>query len=300
MKKLLVWSIILFVVLWGILCTQMPPEEAVRYAWVIIPLVLCIQPLLYYAWAPLVESCAPVRFCGREPGPEPAHAQGEQGVKLTSIPLPPGDSVLVRDESYTAGYTEHADCRLKKSICLIFSWKYWFMSYTCGLRMLTRFTNPAQNERALDISITSNDPDEYFAVINVEPGQRYYFTPSDLVAISGGVEIHARWRLWLPAWCMGQVRAYVLSGRGTVVVRAIGGITAGHLENGREDVRKLHSLICASQGVHLHVRRTETFLSYLLGRADLFDLRLTGNGAYCIRNSMERPFGAGLGQWLGF
>lgn len=298
MKSMFILSLALFAALWVALSTQMPPAEALCRAWPALLLAPLIPLLRYYVIAPLVEKCAPVCFCGREPGPEPRPAQGEQGVKLTSIPLPPGDSLLVRDESYTAGYTEHVDCPLRKGTCLLLSWRYWFMSYTCGLRLLTRFTNPAHNPGSLDIAVSSNDPDEYFSIITLEPGQRYYVTPSDIVAISGGVDIRACWRLWLPAWCMGQVRAYVLSGHGRVVVRAMGGITAGSLEGGRVAVRKLHSLVCASQGVHLHVRRTETFLSFLLGKADLFDLRLVGSGSYCIRNAAEPA--AGPGKLIGF
>ena len=298
MKTLLVWSIILFAVLWGILCTQMPPEAALCYAWVVIPLVLCIQPLIYYVWAPLVEACAPVCFCGSEPAADPAPAEGERGVKLTGVPVPPGDCLLVRDEAYTAGYTEFEDSRLRKGTQMLLSWRYWFMSWRCGLTVLTRFSNPADSTRTHEVNITSNDPDEYFSLITLEPGQHCYVTPSDIVAVSGGVNIRARWRLWLPAWCMGQVRAYVASGRGTVVVRAVGGITAGTLEPGQVTVRKLHSLICASQGVQLHVRRTETLIPYLLGKATLFDLRLQGHGSYCIRNTFSHA--TAVGRLLGF
>ena len=298
MKTLLIWSAILFVALWGALCTQMPPEEALRYAWLVIPVVLCIQPLIYYIWAPLVEACAPVCFCGSEPAADPAPAAGEKGVKLTAVPVPPGDCLLVRDEEYTAGYTEFEDSRLRKGTQMMLSWRLWYMSWRCGLHVLTRFSNPDDSSRTHEVNITSNDPDEYFSVITVEPGQRYYITPADIVAVSGGVDIRAHWRLWLPAWCMGQVRAYVASGRGTVVVRAVGGITADTLEPGQVTVRKLHSLICASQGVQLHVRRTETLIPYLLGKATLFDLRLQGHGTYCIRNTYSHSTVAG--RLLGF
>ncbi len=300
MKTLFIWSLILFLAAWGGLCTQMPPEEALRYAWVVIPLVLCIQPLLYYLWAPLVERCSAVAFCGRDAAAAPAPAEGEKGVKLTTVSLAPGESMLVRDEAYTGGYTEFEDSRLEKSTKWLLSWKYWYLCRTRGLSMLTRFTNPEDSTRTHEITITSNDPDEYFSAFTLEPGQRYYITPSDLVAISGGVELGSRWRLWLPAWCMGQVRAYVLSGCGTVVVRSVGGMTAGSLKPGEVTVRKLHSLIYASQGVQLQVRRTETLIPYLTGRATLFDLRLQGSGNFCIRNVAERPLGLGLGRFLGF
>ena len=221
--------------------------------------------------------------------------------------LPPGDSLLVRDEKFSGGYEEYAGSELEKRTQILFSWQYWIMSCLCGLCILTRFTNKSASGRTHSISITSDDPDEYFTL---EPGQRCSITPSDLVAFSGSISISARWRAWLPAWCMGQIRHYVLTGPGMAVVRAEGGITEDEVHPGKVVIRRKHCLISASEGILLHIRRTETLIPYLLGITSLFDLRLMGNGKYRIRNVVTIPrsvadrashlFLEGLGKFLGF
>ena len=291
---------------------QLHAGEALCYTWYVFLAMLALRLLCYYALAPLVERCKPVCPCGRTDGgvlPR-GSGHGEQGVKLATISLPPGQSLLVRDESYTGGYMEYDDGLLQKRTQFLFSWEYWLMSMLCGLCLLTRFSNPQNATRPHDVAITSDDPDEYFSTFTIEPGQRFYITPSDLVAFTDGIRIYAGWHFRLPSWSMGQVRCYTLTGSGTVVVRAEGGITAGSLRHGETAIRKRHSLICASRGIRLHVRRTETLVPFLLGNASLFDLRLQGTGAYLIRNAVTRPrslserashiFLESLGKFLGF
>lgn len=289
---------------------QLHALEAFCYTCCVFLAMLALRLLCYFAFAPLVEGCDPVCPCGHSEEGETEQTRGEEGVKLATIPLPPGEALLVRDESYTGGYMEYDNGLLQKRTQLLFSREYWLMSWLCGLCLLTRFTNPAGGVRTHDITITSDDPDEYFSTFTLQAGRRCYISPSDLVAFTGGVRIYARWRAWLPAWCMGQIRYYVLTGNGAVVVRAEGGITAQNLKTGETAVRKRHSLISASQGVRLHVRRTETLLPFLLGNASLFDLRLQGNGCFRMRNAVTRPrslterashvFLESLGKFLGF
>lgn len=294
-----------------LLALQVNAGEAFTYTCGVFLAMLALRLLSYYVLAPLVESCESIHPCGRAEGASiSTSAQGEQGVKLACVPLPPGEALLVRDESYTGGYMEYDDGLLQKRTQLLFSHTYWLMSWLCGLCLLTRFTNPANGTRTHDITITSDDPDEYFSIFKLAEGQRCYITPSDLVAFTGGIRVYARWRAWLPAWCMGQIRYYVLTGSGTVVVRAEGGITASPLAGGESAVRKKHSLISASQGIRLHVRRTETLIPFLMGNASLFDLRLQGCGSFRMRNAITRPrsltdrvshvFLESLGKFLGF
>ena len=273
--------------------------------------LVVLKLLAYYAAAPVVEKLDAITPFSRVGSTGPAQdITGERGVKLVNLDLPPGESLLVRDEKYTGGYEEYADSELEKRTQILFSWKYWLMSWLCGLCILTRFTNKSSTGRTHSISITSDDPDEYFTAITLAPGERCSITPSDLVAFSGSISIFGRWRAWLPAWCMGQIRHYVLAGPGMVVVRAEGGITGDEVHPGKVAIRRKHCLISASQGVLLHVRRTETLIPYLLGITGLFDLRLMGNGNYRIRNVITAPrsvadrashlFLEGLGKFLGF
>lgn len=272
--------------------------------------ILLFRLFCYYVVAPAIGHCDPINPCGNLEKEPHTGAENEKSRKLINIYLKPGESLLVRDESYTGGYIDHKSGAMKKETQWIFSHRYWLMSWLSGLCILTRFTNPATGAHTHEISITSDDPDEYFSIFTMAPGQKCFITPSDLVAFTDGLRISARWNVYPPAWCMGQIRYYVLSGSGTVVVRAEGGVTARNLASDEIAVRKKHSLICATQGVTQHVRRTETLIPFLLGNASLFDLKLEGAGAFHIRNAITRPhtlierashvFLESLGKFLGF
>ena len=267
----------------------------------------------FYGIAPLIEKLRGFKlFDPEEKAPDVTEATSvsDASSKLLTLPLEPGQVLTVCDEAYTGGYSDEDSERLSKSTKWIFSGRYWIMSVLCGLVLMTRFKNKG-NTKTQHITITSDDPDEYFSELRVQEGSKFYITPADLVAYSDGIHIRAHWRLFsLTAWCMGQVRYYTLAGSGRVVVRSEGGITINRVTPGNSYICKKHSIISAEQGVRMHVRRTETLAPYLFGRSGLFDLRLHGNGAYRMRNAISTPhtlserashlFMESLGAFFGF
>lgn len=268
----------------------------------------------FYIFAPWIERRQSIQlFEGEAAAGASGSAElgGEQGSKLLTLPLAPGQVLTVCDEDYTGGYTDADVAKLKKRTQWLFSGRYWLMSWLCGLVLMTRFENARANTETHYITVTSDDPDEYFAEQHLEEGHPIFISPSDLVAYSDGIRIRAHWRLLSPvAWSMGQVRYYSLSGRGRVVVRSDGGLTGKSVTTGCSYICKKHSIISAEQGVRLHVRRTETLMPYLFGKSDLFDLRLHGTGFFRMHNALHQPhtvservshiFMESLGAFFGF
>ena len=268
----------------------------------------------FYIFAPWIERRQSIQlFEGKAAAGAPGTVEhgGEQGNKLITLPLAPGQVLTVCDEDYTGGYTDADVAKLKKRTQWLFSVRYWLMSWLCGLVLMTRFENARANTETHYITVTSDDPDEYFSEQHLEEGQPIFISPSDLVAFSDGIRIRAHWRLLSPvAWSMGQVRYYSLSGRGRVIVRSDGGLTGKSVTPGCSYICKKHSIISAEQGVRLHVRRTETLMPYLFGKSDLFDLRLHGTGFFRMHNALHQPhtvservshiFMESLGAFFGF
>ena len=268
----------------------------------------------FYIFAPWIERRQSIRLFEKEAAagsPGSAEHSGERGSKLLTLPIAPGQVLTVCNEDYTGGYTDADVAKLKKRTQWLFSVRYWLMSWLCGLVLMTRFENARANTETHYITITSDDPDEYFSEQHLEEGHPIFISPSDLVAYSDGIRIRAHWRLLsLVAWSMGQVRYYSLSGRGRVVVRSDGGLTGKSVTPGCSYICKKHSIISADQGVHLHVRRTETLMPYLFGKSDLFDLRLHGTGFFRMHNALHQPhtiseclshiFMESLGAFFGF
>ena len=266
----------------------------------------------YYLIAPLIEKMRTINLFEKE---EPSETQpvesADKGKKLITLMLQPGESITVRDESYSGGYTDYRDGQLIKRTCWIFSLRYLIMSWLCGLYLMTRFTHVRPDGTPHELIITSDDPDEYFTVITLRKGDKRYITPSELVAYSDSIQLKAHWRFFsLVAWCMGQVRYYILSGEGQVVLKSEGGITASRVSGTKCCIRKKHSVIYTTEGVKMHIRRTETFAPYFLGRTGLFDLRMQGNGFFYMRNAAVKPttltdkiaytFLEGIGKFFGF
>lgn len=268
--------------------------------------------LLFYGLAPWVERLGSLSLPGtgnQSEGRDDEEPSGELGHKMLHLTLRPHESISVRDESFCAGYSESP--QLSKNTHWIFSPHHPIMSLFCGLTLMTRFRSSPQSTMEHTLSISSDDPDEYFSELTIREGESVLISPTDLVAFSSGIHISACWKLFsLPAWCLGQIRYYSLSGAGSVVVRSQGGITRLNVSPSLSFIRKKHSLISASNGVLLSAHRTETLVPYLLGRTDLFDLQLRGSGCVRLRNAQVAPttlvektfytFLEGLGKLLGF
>ena len=268
--------------------------------------------LLFYGLAPWVEGLGSLHLSDSNTTlPQSTHSEndGEFGCKMLHIALRPDESISVRDETFCAGYSDSP--QLTKDTHWIFSLRHPLMSILCGLTLMTRFRSAPESTVEHTLSISSDDPDEYFSKLFLREGERVLISPTDLVAFGSGIQISACWKLFsLPAWCLGQIRYYTLTGPGTVVVRSQGGITQLTVSPALPLIRKKHSLITSSSGVLLSARRTETLVPYILGRTDLFDLQLRGEGCVRLRNAQVVPatlvektfytFLEGLGKLLGF
>lgn len=274
-------------------------------------LILCAQmtkALLYFVIAPLVELLDPITFRRGGAIPQCALECKQVGQKSLDFELLPQESLIVRSEEYVRGYM--ADENLKRSTRWILSWRRLFMSMFSGLVMMVRYSN--KSERPLNIHISSDEPSEYFARIDLDGSIPHFVTPSALIAVTGNIRFTACWRLWIPAWCIGQIHYYMLRGKGSIVVRSFGGVTSGGVSDKEKctPVLKPHAVLTSGGAVRMHAKRTEVFWPYFFGRSSLYDLRLTGEGSYCSANAetpartmvegFVRILGSCIGRYLGF
>lgn len=290
--------------------------DAFGYTVSCIILYIPFKFFCYYVLAPVVsrrpcvsfDDASRVSSIGAESELKSSEKVGE---KSLSIQILPTESITIIGEEYIQGHKVQLNSKIEKSTCWMLDWRHPIMCLVCRLCLMTHFENRLDNQAPFELSITSNNADEYFVCINIKQGEKYYISPSDLVALGSGVRLSATWRLGtLAAWCMGQVRFFEVSGAGRVVVRSLGGFTQGVVTSDTEVVERKHSLTCASQGVTLHVERNQTLWPVLTGEANMFDLRLNGEGTYLTSNvvsdessSSEKvvhAFWRALGQFLGF
>ena len=267
--------------------------------WVTALLLAVVMTFAPFVWrlftfcivAPLVERVRPFRPVQEREKVKrgPTTPSGETGVKNLKLTLSPGEELIVRDETYVS-------CReigMEHRFIWLYSWRYPIMSICCKLTNLVAYK--ATVDKSGELSISSDDPDEYFCSLPLPPGEQLIILPSDLVAFNDDVIIRRRWCFSPHAFCYGQLRFFILCGPersqgqppARVVVRSLGGITKENITAGGYAFQK-RSLITASADVEMSVRRTESFWNYFVGRSTLFDLRLSGSGEVRIHNAQNK------------
>lgn len=215
-----------------------------------------------------------------------------------------GHSILIKNQDYINKYAPE-NCR-KKTVWL-FSWKHPIMSWLEDLTVLTRFI-PESPAQSVSVDITHSDPTIYFTTIKLS-SHPVYITPASIVAYSGSMKLKAIWsNLFNPAaWVMGRVRFYTATGDGILVIQGHGKLVNHTLTDSM--VLKMDSLAAAHSHLRFGVKPNETFIPYLLGQANLFDLKLSGKGqaiqtTAMPSSSMMAKFRdsalAILGKFLGF
>lgn len=184
-----------------------------------------------------------------------------------------GHSILIKNQDYINKYAPE-NCR-KKTVWL-FSWKHPIMSWLEDLTVLTRFI-PESPAQSVSVDITHSDPTIYFTTIKLS-SHPVYITPASIVAYSGSMKLKAIWsNLFNPAaWVMGRVRFYTATGDGILVIQGHGKLVNHTLTDSM--VLKMDSLAAAHSHLRFGVKPNETFIPYLLGQANLFDLKLSGKG----------------------
>ena len=157
------------------------------------------------------------------------------------------------------------------------------MSLCAGLSAMNEYKN--KSGESLSIDITSNDPDDYFIEIELKDSNPAFILPSHIKALSPSLKIECKWRLnSIVSWCLFRVRYYVISGTGKIVLSSKGGFANKKISSEVLHRRKPSSLIFADSKLKWDVVRTELWYPYIIGKTELFDLNIKGNGNYLIKN----------------
>lgn len=248
---------------------------------------------VYYAVAPLFTGRRLRLFAEGPDGGDSASGSvrfEDGGRKCLGVRVERGRSLVVVGEDYINGYTESSG--LRKRTRWLFSWKYPFMSFFCGLRAMNEYINRGAVPACVDI--TSDDPNEYFIEIELKNCKGAFIVPSVLKAYTvdnedpeGGLKLSLAWRPFsITALCLKRVRYYKISGSGRIVLSSFGGFNGYELSE-QAHRHKPSSLVFADTALVQTLARTETFYPFLCGRTDLFDLQIEGRGKFVAKNTVS-------------
>lgn len=248
---------------------------------------LAVKLVLYYLVAPLASRRGPVRLSG--PFEPRAFARagtrgrsGKVSAESIALRLAPGEELLVRPE-----FLQSTPEQAGKRTAWLLNPALPFTSLLSGLYLLTRVH--AAPDQAVVLSAMDDPLDELCEVVLPE-GAAMVCQPRALAGVvqprGTPLRVIRHWRLGsLHAWLTLQLRYLVFHGSGRLVVKGRRGVRMEPAGGGR--LIRQAATLGFDASVPYSSARTETFVPYWLGKAELFHDRFGGvDGSYFYE---ERP-----------
>jgi hypothetical protein len=258
---------------------------------------IAIKVFLYFVIAPWASKQPPIQLLSGAKGDVrarlDAHAVLDSGkVSSVSIPISLKDDweLLVRPE-----YLQSTSIEAKKST-------QWLLNaeipYTCllsGMFLLTRVRSPTSENVVVS---ATNDPLSEVCVVELAEQTAFVCQPRALIGVvqdpNCPVAITRHWRLGsLQSWLTLQLRFLVFHGPGQLIVAGCRGVRMEHAGTGR--IINQAATLGFSANVCYANTRCETFMSYWMGKEDLFNDIFTGDlGTYIYEEMPEYKHKSGI------
>ncbi|MGH9858264.1 MAG: hypothetical protein ACRD4B_10510, partial [Acidobacteriota bacterium] len=230
---------------------------------------ICWRAFWYFGIARLAKHAPPVRLQKSEVGRIDVYPSR----KNLPVLLAGGEKLYTR-MAWLHQYTPDA----RKRTRFLFDWKAPFISYAAGLAELTEVTAPMDIDSTQIVLSSAENPDTFLCEARLEnhPGVVVY--PSQVVAISGNLELDTRWTLWnLHSWVAGRLRYIIFSGTGRLYIKGMAGVDPVSVNE--KGVRLSESILIAFESrLSFSTVRTETFWPYYRRLTPLFDYQFEGGG----------------------
>lgn len=223
------------------------------------------------------------------------HEAAGSGVSRRVV-VSPGNELIIRPE-----YLQSSMKRGRIDSVLMLNRAIPIGSLAVGMVGLTRIRAGDENE-VVTISATHDSFDKV-ALISLPHGAGFVLRPRNLIGVLQPSEHPVRIdRVWkaghLAAWLTLQFRFLVFEGPGTLLVKGARGVALEPAATGRRIAGD--ATMGWSAGLRYSVRRSETFLAYLLGKQALYNDTFEGERGKLLYEEMPRSRAKGgvLGRGL--
>jgi uncharacterized protein (AIM24 family) len=232
----------------------------------------------YYLLAPLARLSPLMQFL--PPGSD-GELHAGKSAKAQDHKLNADAGLLARME-----WVQRYPAKSRKKTRFLWRWKAPFTSFAAGLSEMTEIVNEGREPEASIELCSGTDPDMQVIPIELYRHSGLVLRPTHVVAVSGDIELKARWRLFnLHAWVSGTLRHLMFSGTGMIYVRGCGGVVAHETDN--LPVRMEEARIIGYDGrVGVATARTETFWPYYRGKTSLYDYEFSGDGLVIYQQAL--------------
>lgn len=264
------------------------------------------RTLMFWVVAPWLGRVPPIRLL---PGETGGGIHLHPSARVAPIEVQPGQAVFTR-----AGHVRQVEAGVSRTRWF-YDVRFPFLSYVAGLFLLTEIRAPAESGRPVRVTLAAtgeHSADTYVLRIDLMDHPGLVIAPRNLVAVTDGLSLEARWRPGnLHAWARGQLRYVSLRGTGSIWIEGFGDVH-GETLDGAESHQGGEAYLCFDGRLESRTRRRETFWPYLLGRVPLLEVGLQGHGVFAWQKSagatgLESPvvrawnaFWNIVGKFLGF
>jgi hypothetical protein len=268
----------------------------VRTAWIegrwIVYAVFCaylfgglvMAVLLYFGWARLMANKLPMQLLKRETA---LPTFGECGTLIEHM-LWPGERLWVRKR-----FLHSADTELTRKKRMLPDWRHPLSWLLAGCSGLTELRNERSNGERQVVFTNMNDQFAELIVVSVPEGGSFIARAGHVMGLIADIgrapDIRRHWQFssWY-SWVAGQFGYFGFYGPCRIVVSCVNAVNDHTLSS--PDENKLNSVRTPLAGVagftpqlSLLPVRTASFWSYCRHETPLFELQLTGTGAYLVR-----------------
>ncbi len=269
---------------------QLPAALGILLAVMLAPLI--VKGLLYFVIAPLAERLPPIRIL---PGAMADAIDPAPSAVSLPVELHPGEELALQSE-----YVQSSSRPARKRTRWFLNPALPFSSIASGMFALTAIRPEGDAPTRVMVS-SQRDPLAEVALLELPAGAALVLQPRSLAGVVSAVDAPPRitrhWRLAsLHAWLTLQFRYLVFHGPCRLVLKGCRGVRAERPEPGQARLVNQAATLGFGAGLDYRVTRCETFVSYYLGREDLFnDLFAGGPGLYVCEELPDAARRAGLG-----
>lgn len=247
-----------------------------------------IKLLLYFVIAPLASRRPPIRIL---PGANGLIRTGGGSVvlddpgKVSSVSIP----ISLKDEEeilVLPEYLQSTSYRAEKRTKWLLNTAIPFSSILSGMFLLTRVRSPEADKVVVS---STKDPLGEVSAIELPEGAAFVCQPRSLVGViqerSRPIRITRHWRLnSLQSWLTMQLRFLVFHGPGRLIVSGCRGVRMESAGKGR--LINQAATLGFSANIGYANTRCETFVSYWMGKEDLFNDMFTGESGFYVYEEM--------------
>ena len=270
----------------GVARQELPAALAILLAIIVLP--IAIKAFLYFVVAPLAQRRPPLRLL-----PSAAGRVGAGTASAVSIPV-----VLNEDEELLvhAGYLQSSPLHAQKSTKWLLDARLPLSSLFSGMFMLTRIHSSAE---PIVVSAT-RDPLGEVGIVELEEGAAFACQPRALAGVvqrrADPIRITRHWRFGLQGWLTLQLRFLVFHGPGRLIMKGCRGVRVERASAAR--LINQAATLGFSANLAYGNARSETFVSYLAGKDELFNDLFEGDGVYVYEEMPAAERAGGAGRYL--